>query len=355
MTSYSYLLRFCIVVAWIAMLIPSTPSYGEEDFVYVCKDAGAGAYEAFPDVCRLKDGRLMCVIYAGYHHASVATPSLPKAARVACCYSSDEGQTWSEAETLYDGPDDDRDPSITQLKDGRLILSFFPCVGAENVVKGVSLAISDDGGKTWGKQIDCCPKYAVSSPVRELSTGRLILGIYKEEYPKNAHPGVIYSDDGGQTWTGPVVIDNAGLYLDAETDVIELKDGTLFALHRSITPRSMYYTTSKDKGTTWGKTKPVGFQGHCPYLLRTTDGIIVAAFRHPKTSMRYSLDECQTWSDNVMVDKDCIGAYPAMVNLKDGSVLIVYYEEGRKSNIRSKRFRVSRDGVEWLSLKKEAG
>lgn len=28
-------------------------------FVYVCQDAGAGGYEAFPDVCRLQDGRLM--------------------------------------------------------------------------------------------------------------------------------------------------------------------------------------------------------------------------------------------------------------------------------------------------------
>ena len=37
-----------------------------------------------------------------------------------------------------------------------------------------------------------------------------------------------------------------------------------------------------------------------------------------------------------MVDKDCRGAYPAMVNLKDDSVLIVYYEEGGKSNIRAR-------------------
>ena len=39
-----------------------------------------------------------------------------------------------------------------------------------------------------------------------------------------------------------------------------------------------------------------------------------------------------------------IGAYPSMVNLKDGSVLIVYYEEGAGSSIRAKRFRASRQG-----------
>ena len=37
-----------------------------------------------------------------------------------------------------------------------------------------------------------------------------------------------------------------------------------------------------------------------------------------------------------------------MVNLKDGSVLIVYYEEGAGSNIRAKRFRASNAGVQWL-------
>jgi len=44
------------------------PASGEQegnDFVYICRDAGAGGYEAFPDVCRLKDGGLMAVFYAG--------------------------------------------------------------------------------------------------------------------------------------------------------------------------------------------------------------------------------------------------------------------------------------------------
>ena len=38
------------------------------DYVCVTHDGGAGAYEAFPDVVRLKDGRLFCVFYDGYGH-----------------------------------------------------------------------------------------------------------------------------------------------------------------------------------------------------------------------------------------------------------------------------------------------
>ena len=52
----------------------------------------------------------------------------------------------------------------------------------------------------------------------------------------------------------------------------------------------------------------------------TKDDIILLAHRVPNTSLHYSLDECRTWSDNVPVD-DVGGAYPSMVNLKDGSVL----------------------------------
>ena len=38
------------------------------------------------------------------------------------------------------------------------------------------------------------------------------------------------------------------------------------------------------------------------------------------------------------------GAYPSMVTLKDGSTLIVYYEEGEGSNIRARRFLATRKG-----------
>ena len=79
-------------------------------YVVVCADAGAGAYEAFPDVCRLQDGRLMAVFYAGYGHVSLPNDQLPAGGRISFCTSDDEGLTWSDAETLYDGPDDDRDP-----------------------------------------------------------------------------------------------------------------------------------------------------------------------------------------------------------------------------------------------------
>jgi len=316
-------------------------------FGLVCEDAGAGGYEAFPDVCRLSDGRLMAVFYAGYGHVAMPNAQLPKGGRVSYCTSSDEGHSWTKAEVLYDGPDDDRDPSIVQLKDGRLVCNFFSLRKAEGksppwIGLGTWMVTSTDLGRTWSAPQQISPQYYCSSPIREISGGRLILGLY-QELPKTSAGAVAISDDGAHSWR-IIDIRNGGYRLDAETDVIELTDGTLYAAQRP----TMCFSISKDRGETWSVSKPMGFEGHCPYFFRTRDGIILLAHRVPNTSLHYSLDECKTWSKNVPVDT-VGGAYPSMVNLKDGSVLIVYYEEGAGSSIRCKRFRATKSGIEWLA------
>lgn len=324
---------------------------GIPPFVYVCRDAGAGGYQAFPDVCRLSDGRLMAAFYAGYGHLAFPNAQLPKGGRLSYCTSSDEGHTWSRAETLYDGPDDDRDPSLVQLTNGQLICNFFIIRQGTEPGKpyfglGSWLVTSDDLGKTWSEPRKVYDDYYCSSPIRELSDGRLILPLYCET-ADSAAGAVGISDDGGKTWGNAIDIDNDGKRLDAETDLIELTDCSLYAAQRDV----MCSSVSKDRGNTWSISKPMGFSGHCPYFLRTRDGIVVLATRcyeKGTTVLRYSLDECKTWSDNVVVDA-VGGAYPSLVNLKDGSVLIVYYEEGDKSSIRAKRFRATSTGVEWLA------
>lgn len=324
----------------------------EPMFTHVCTDANAGAYEAFPDVCRLSDGRLMSVFYAGYGHVALPNEQLPKGGRVSYCVSEDEGVTWSAAKVLYDGPDDDRDPSIMQTKSGKLICNFFSLrkkEGAERAWDGLGswMVTSLDLGKTWSEPKQIAENYYCSSPVRQLSGGRLILGLYAEE-DDESWGAVTISDDDGETWSDVIDIDNGGMRLDAETDIIELKNGDLFAAQRGR-GETMAWSRSKDRGLTWSVSVPFGFPGHCPYLHRTVDDVILMAHRLPATSLHYSVDECETWSDNVQVDA-VGGAYPSMVNLDDGSVLIVYYEEGSGSNIRARRLRASKEGIEWIPV-----
>ena len=344
------LIALCLTCIQSPNAADAPPVSGERSFVYVCEDAGAGAYEAFPDVCRLQDGRLLCVFYAGWEHVSLPDDAHPKGGRVSGCYSSDEGRTWSAAETIYDGPDDDRDPSVVQLPDGTILCNFFSLrKTGDRKWDGLGswLVESRDNGKTWSAARQIVADYYCSAPIRVLSDGSLILGLYRETN-EDAQGAVTTSADGGKSWTTPVNIDNGGLRLDAETDVIELKDGRLYAAQRT-SKESMRYSISEDRGKTWSVSKPMGFPGHCPHLHRSPEDVIVCAHRVPQTSLHFSRDECATWSENVPVD-EVGGAYPSMVTLKDGSILIVYYEEGGGSSIRARRFRTTDRGIEWQAF-----
>jgi len=318
------------------------------DFVYVCQDAGNGGYEAFPDVARLADGRLMCVFYDGWEHVSLPNDAHPNGGRISAVYSSDEGRTWSAPQVVYDGPHDDRDPSIVQLSDGRVFVNYFSLKSnGEGGYTGLGTwkIGSHDGGRSWSEPRQLAVDYYCSSPIRELHDGVLILGLYRET-GDNANGAVIRSTDKGATWSAPIDIDNGGLRLDAETDVIELKDYRLYAAQRTA-EEPMRFATSSDRGLTWTVSAPIGFPGHSPYLHRAPDGTILLAHRLPQTSLHFSRDDATTWSGNFLVD-DFIGAYPSMVTLNDGSILIVYYEEGEGSNIRARKFKMGDAGLEWL-------
>ena len=328
------------------------PLNAAEDYRYACQNAGSGGYESFPDVCRMQDGRLMMVFYAGYSHIALPNINWPNGSRVVYVISEDEGYSWSEPKTVVDTPKDDRDPSITQLRDGRLVCSFFTYPD-----RITWLVWSSDAGRTWSNpQMVAGANHGVSSPVRELNNGRLILGIYwePEPPPEVAHGATIYSNDGGKTWSSPAVIDNLGLRLDAETDIIELKDGSLFAAQRGGSGAQMHFAGSEDRGQTWSPSFSSGFTAHCPYFHRLHDNTILLAVREfgdgplkGATTLRLSLDECKTWSDPVLVDARG-GSYPSMVNLKDGSVLIAYYEEKAGADICVRKFRVDNGKITFI-------
>src|ERR1700730_17588914 len=99
----------------------------------------------------------------------------------------------------------------------------------------VFVARSTDNGKTWSGpaelKIDSPHWFACSAPIRELPDGALILGLYTEDGKAgSAFGATIKSYDGGRSWQDLALIgEKAGVYLDAETDVIWLKDGTLLA------------------------------------------------------------------------------------------------------------------------------
>jgi len=317
----------------------------------ISRGEASGSYQAFPDACRLQNGDILAVFYAGYGHVSLPNEEWPKGGRICTVRSSDEGRTWTQPEILYDDEMDNRDPHIAQMSDGTLICTFFSLLPGDDkpyISHGVQAAFSTDGGKTWDTKARELAKkgWVCSAPVREMLDGTYILGAYSGEAGYH-YGGVIRSNDRGKTWSDPIPIGReAKLPLDAETDVILCKDGTLFAALRS-SKINMHYATSNDMGLTWSPVKDIGFKGHAPHLYRLSTDEIILTHRVPATSLHISRDECKTWAGPYPIDT-VGGAYPATVELKDGSILVIYYEEGQSSAVRVRRFKVTQDGIESL-------
>ena len=360
------LLLVCSSTFWVA----DTPAAEDTPmWIHVCDDGGAGGYDAFPGICRLQDGRLLCVFHAAHWHIGKPTEQFPLGGRVVACYSADEGKTWTLPQIVIDTPQDDGCSSVVQLADGRILCVVASERFEEDSHKIIeiknSIVESSDGGKTWSEPRPLFTDYSgpgmvvTFSPIRILSDGTLLMPLYThdEETSQTNSGAVSLSYDNGKTWSSVIIIPNGGKQLDSETDVVELKDGTLYAIQRAR-QGNMAISYSKDKGKTWSVSEDAGFPGHCPNFLRTKDDVILLGTRLPATMVRISRDECKTWSAPIKVD-DVSGAYPGMVELKDGSILIVYYENDiweskdrqTRVRIRAKRFHITDTGVAWLPLK----
>jgi hypothetical protein len=305
------------------------------------KNKYAYTYNAFADICKLKDGRIACVFYNGYSHISLPAENTQgaKGGRIMIAYSADEGSTWTNPQVLIDSPNDDRDPSITQLSSGELLVNYFILNGEGFESYGLWMIRSADNGTSWSEPELISNDYLASSPIRELTNNRLVLGLYSYA-EKGVYGASVVSDDNGRSWQKPVPINNIEeMDFDAETDIIELKDGSLYAVLRANDYfRSMHFAVSSDKGNHWSLSQNIGFSGHSPYLYRCRQGIVFLATRHPFTSLRFSTDDCRTWSRFFVVDA-AKGAYPSLAELSDGSLLISYYDDLNYSNKSVIKFR----------------
>lgn len=300
-------------------------------------------FSAFPCVTRSDDDTL----FVTFRRAPQRQPHsnhLDSESIAAKVTSKDGGETWSDVGVLYEEPGDVgvQDPSVTRLKEGRLMSNFFSWEVMkrepfQHQVLGTFITASSDGGETWSKarkvEVPGNPaSVATSEPLIELSNGDLLLPLYG----RNAGCFVMRSTDGGETWTDQSVVahDPFGNVKLCEPALCETRDGRILCLMRETSPGYLYQSESSDGGRTWSQVKNLDVWGFPPNLLNLRDGRILLSYgyRRPPYGVRACLSEDQgrTWDirrEIVIRDDGWHGdlGYPSSIELADGQILTLHY------------------------------
>jgi hypothetical protein len=297
--------------------------------------------------------------------------------RVDAMTSTDEGASWTFPRVLLDSATDDRDSGVLETAKGTLIVSTFTSLAyEEHLAKATAFADhtdkgwisksmpqdqfvkwqaahlrlndadrkaelgewiirSTDGGKSWSTRIPT----VVNSPHGpiQLKDGRLLYA-GKKLWAEDKKIGVAESKDDGLTWQWLAEIPTRQGDKNAyhELHAVEATDGTLIAQirnHNEADKGETLQTESKDGGKTWTEPHCIGVWGLPSHLLRLRDGRLLMSYGHRRkpfgNQARLSTDNGKTWGEPILLSGDGKGGdlgYPSTVELKDGTLLTVWYE-----------------------------
>ena len=329
-------------------------------------------YAGWSTVARRANGELW-VTWSGGRDGHVCPMG-----QVRAMTSRDDGATWTYPRVLLDSPTDDRDSGVLETAKGTLLVTTFTSLAYEDhlaksvmymPVAGKSSAMrpmppevvarwqatqkrltaderqaelgewalrSTDGGLNFSARIATI----VNSPhgPLQLKDGR-ILYIGKELWTKNQRIGAVESKDDGLSWNWLSEIPGRPGD-DVERDyhelhAVESDDGRIVAQIRhqgKVDKNWTLQTESTDGGKTWTIPRAITF-GIPSQLLKLRDGRLLMTYGHRRlpfgNQARLSADHGRTWSEPMIVSGDgTVGdlGYPSTVELADGTLLTVWYE-----------------------------
>jgi len=221
---------------------------------------------------RLSDGRILFA-YTDFYGDSWDDHAT---ANISGCYSSDEGETWSEPISLLKkdpAAANIMSPSLFPLSDGGLGMVYL----RDEVVNGMMSCMplfrrSDDFGATWSSPVSCVEEdryYCAVNDCACIHNGRVYIpmschdhyikdGKPHEDYVRRRHDVlIVYTEDDGKTWnplcryTDPFE-QSIGL---AEPGVYFRENGDLWSWYRT-TAGYQYQTYSADGGKTMAPSYP---------------------------------------------------------------------------------------------------
>lgn len=207
-------------------------------------------------------------------------------------------------------------------------------------VDGVYVHLSTDNGRSFERtvKLDCSPWAAGYSRtgVVELSEGRLAYAL--TETSSSPGPGrtyVLFSGDGGGSWSEEPALIEAEDHLFAEPDIAEIRPGELYCVLRDDEEdKYLFGCRSSDGGRTWTSPRKTSLRG-CPgHLLVLEDGRLLCSYglRERPYGIRACLSEDggRTWrtEEEILIRDDLPNAdlgYPATIEYAPGHLFCCYY------------------------------
>lgn len=260
-------------------------------------------------------------------------------------------------------------PSITKLKDGRLLCVWFSGPYEASVNQVILCSFSEDKGRTWNKA-----KVIVDSPMRSDFDPAFITGVDRtwlfyssgrhSEFPyvrrhvekhvgdQSWHLYHRFTDDAGKSWSEPQEV---GHMIGCRSNGIRLSTGELIlpviapsSRVRGEDPRAGVLK-SNDSGETWhlaGRLK-CGAGVEEPTVAELLSGELLIALRtlggHLWTAM--SGDKGESWREAVEHDIEAACASHNLFRISDGRVILVHDED--PSHRTPLTIRITEDGSSW--------
>lgn len=292
-----------------------------------------------PNIVPLSGQELLCFYRLGqafYSHDGV----------IAQARSRDGGLTWTRELPVWDPRNDTTSynysaPHGTLLSDGSLLLVAFRMdasdpeqelfnlkTGGLRVTEKV-LFRSTDAGHCWSdpKVLDLPGTEPVDLPsqIIELNDGRLFLACEQWKAWGDARPlhikgFALFSEDGGQTWSGrvdfPSAADDQKMY--SHSRYTRMLDGRILALQWTQTiggqeDFDLHLVVSDDTGLQWPAPLPTGIPAQTSWTADLGDGRVAAVYSRrqgmqPGVLAALSEDEGRTWDlENQVLVWDAVG------------------------------------------------
>jgi len=329
-------------------------------------------YFGWPTVCRLQNGKI-AVVASGFRLGHVCPFG-----KTVISYSEDEGETFTYPCPVIDTPLDDRDGGILAYGKSNVIVTSFtntrkfqrestdnPYVHAyldtvtdeeEEKYLGASYRISTDCGVTFG-EIKKCPVTIPHGPLEMPDGSLMFIGRpYNHREVKDCIKAYKLLDNGEFELVGEiedVFNDKGEKATSCEPHSIVLKDGSILTQMRVQLAGyfTIFQSESHDGGRTWSKPKQIlsDFGGAPPHLFRHSSGRLVSSYclREKPYIVRVMIsdDEGKTWDIDHDIYVNAVSpdmGYPSTVELKDNSLLTVFYaipKEGEKAIIMSQKWK----------------